>query len=104
MINRTIFSLLVLSLLPYLAHANVSYCDSSAGRMVSNKGGYSQTYCTQTAVMDLQNIHDCCTWQGGVMLVKRGLIICRDSSISQVCSIQLGQQQKEHPFQKNIGW
>ena len=67
----------------------VSYCDSSAGRVVCGNGEYSACYCTRHAVMDLQKISGCCLWQGGVLQIDPfGLVICRDGSTSSVCSLQ----------------
>lgn len=71
----------------------VQYCDSSAGRMVCKNGDYSTCYCTRHAVMDLQKIAGCCLWQGGVFkLSERGLVICRDGGISEICSLQTPEQ------------
>lgn len=64
------------------------YCDTSGGRMVLNNGSYSQLYCRRSAVMNFQSLSGCCTWNGGVMLVKQGNVICNDSSVSPVCSLQ----------------
>lgn len=64
------------------------YCDTSAGRMVLSDGSYSKLYCRYNAIMDIQNVHGCCSWAGGVFLVKQGNVICRDGSISPVCSTQ----------------
>lgn len=69
------------------------YCDTSGGRLVLNNGDFSKTYCRWTAVMNFQSIHDCCTWQGGVFLVRMGKVICRDGSISPICSIQEAKQE-----------
>lgn len=66
----------------------ILYCDTSAGRAVMKNGDYSKTYCTWRAVMDFQAIHDCCTWQGGVMLVRMGKVICNNGTVSNVCSLQ----------------
>lgn len=74
----------------------ISYCDTSAGRLVDTNGSYSKTYCRFTAIMDLQKVSGCCTWQGGVMLVKMGKVICADGTISPVCSIQVQQLEKQH--------
>lgn len=67
-----------------------SYCDSSAGRLVCKNGFYSTCYCTRHAVMDLQFLRGCCLWKGGVMQEYNatGLILCRDGSVSEECSIQ----------------
>jgi hypothetical protein len=68
----------------------ISYCDSSAGRLVCNNGSYSSCYCTRHAIMDLQHIQGCCLWQGGVMTTDpaTGLVICNDGGVSAVCSLQ----------------
>ena len=67
----------------------VSYCDSSAGRLVCNNGYYSSCYCTRHAVMDLQLISGCCLWQGGVLTVSAtGAVICNNGSVSEVCTLQ----------------
>lgn len=70
-----------------------SYCDSSAGRLVCNNGFYSTCFCTRHGVMDLQLLQGCCLWKGGVMppnltmSTPNGLVVCRDGSISEECSI-----------------
>lgn len=68
----------------------VSYCDASGGRYVCNNGAYSSCYCTRHAIMDLQDINGCCLWHGGVYpgINPYGLIICRDGTLSELCSIQ----------------
>lgn len=70
----------------------VSYCDSSAGRIVCNNGFYSTCYCTPHAVMDLQLLRGCCLWKGGVlppnMSSPSNLIVCGDGSVSEECSLQ----------------
>jgi hypothetical protein len=70
----------------------VSYCDSSAGRLVCNNGFYSVCYCTPHAVMDLQLLRGCCLWKGGVLPptvnAPSGLVVCNDGSISEECSLQ----------------
>ena len=67
----------------------IQYCDSSAGRYVCKNGYYSSCYCTRHAVMDMQKIHGCCLWQGGVMLVDPlGLVICNNGGVSETCSLQ----------------
>ena len=69
----------------------VSYCDSSAGRLVCKNGFYSVCYCTPHAVMDLQLLRGCCLWKGGVLppdLRTPGVILCGDGSISEECTIQ----------------
>ncbi len=63
------------------------YCDTSGGRLVLDDGNISKTYCRWKAVMDFQYIHDCCTWQGGVLLVSMGKVVCRDGSVSPICSL-----------------
>ncbi len=89
MISTTlILSLLFVSFGINAATIRPVYCDTSAGRIVLNDGDYSKSYCRFNAVMDLQNIHECCTWQGGVLLVRLGQVICRDGSVSPICSIQ----------------
>lgn len=69
----------------------IKYCDSSAGRYVCSNGYYSSCYCTRRAVMDLQKIQGCCLWKGGVLAenVGNGLVICRDGSVSELCSLQI---------------
>jgi hypothetical protein len=90
-------SAIILNLCVFSAHAvrhvnpNVGkpvYCDTSGGRSVLNNGSYSQLYCRYNAVMDFQTIHGCCSWAGGVLAVKEGNVICRDYSISEICSLQ----------------
>ncbi len=67
----------------------IQYCDSSTGRYVCQNGNYSSCYCTKHAVMDLQRVSGCCTWQGGVLLVdETGLVICNNGSTSEICSLQ----------------
>lgn len=73
----------------------VNYCDSSVGRLVCNNGFYSTCYCTPHAVMDLQLLQGCCLWKGGVLPpdfsnggTPSGLIVCRDGSVSEECSLQ----------------
>ena len=80
----------------------VSYCDSSAGRLVCNNGFYSSCYCTPHAVMDLQLLRGCCLWKGGVytgssLNSHAGEIVCNDGSISEECSLQ-------NPPQKVAAW
>lgn len=69
----------------------ISYCDSSAGRLVCNNGFYSACYCTRHAVMDLQLLKGCCLWRGGVQFTYADtrVILCNDGSISEECSLQL---------------
>lgn len=68
----------------------VSYCDSSAGRLVCNNGFYSACYCTPHAVMDLQLLKGCCLWHGGVLPTydTSGLVVCNDGAISEECTLQ----------------
>ncbi|MBN9230525.1 MAG: neurogenic locus notch [Legionella sp.] len=79
----------------------VSYCDSSAGRLVCNNGFYSVCYCTPHAVMDLQLLQGCCMWHGGVLPPNvsspSGLIVCNDGYISEECSLQ-------NPVEKIAAW
>ncbi len=79
----------------------VSYCDSSAGRLVCNNGFYSTCYCTPHAVMDLQLLHGCCLWRGGVLPPSvngpSGLVVCGDGSVSEECSL-------ENPIDKIAAW
>ena len=66
----------------------IRYCDSSAGRYVCNNGSYSDCYCNRHAVMDLQRVHGCCLWQGGVMAIDElGLVVCNNGGVSEVCSL-----------------
>ena len=75
-------------LLSGLAHGQ-RYCDSSVGRYVTNNGDYSVCYCTRHAVMNLQKLEGCCTWQGGVFKISdRGLVLCNNGGISELCSLQ----------------
>ena len=88
-------SVLTLITLPVFAETccknmgGVSYCDSSAGRLVCNNGFYSVCYCTPHAVMDLQLLQGCCLWHGGVLpsYDTTGLVICNDGFISEECSL-----------------
>lgn len=64
------------------------YCDTTAGRTVLDNGSYSKLYCRFTAIMDLQTVHGCCTWAGGILTVKNGDVVCRNGTLSSVCSIQ----------------
>ena len=66
----------------------ISYCDTSAGRLVLKSGEYSKYYCRNTAIMDLQHVSGCCTWHGGVLLIRMGKVVCSDGSVSPICSIQ----------------
>lgn len=67
----------------------VSYCDSSAGRLVCKNGFYSSCYCTRHAVMDLDHVQGCCLWQGGVLKIDpgTGLVICNSGGVSEVCTL-----------------
>lgn len=77
----------------------IQYCDSSAGRFVCRNGSYSACYCTKRAVMDLQHVAGCCTWQGGVMVVSpTGLVVCNNGAISEVCSIITTVQRQASPI------
>lgn len=73
-----------------LRMGGVSYCDSSAGRVVCRNGVYSSCYCTRHAIMDLEHIQGCCIWQGGVLTVDNGngLVVCNNGSVSPICSEQ----------------
>jgi hypothetical protein len=66
----------------------VSYCDSSAGRLVCKNGFYSACYCDRHAVMDLQLLKGCCLWKGGILPTydSAGAVVCRDGSVSEACS------------------
>lgn len=67
----------------------ISYCDSSAGRLVCNNGFYSSCYCTRHAVMDLQLFEGCCLWQGGVSRQDEvGVVICQDGTVSESCTLE----------------
>lgn len=68
----------------------ISYCDSSAGRLVCKNGFYSTCYCTRHAVMDLQLLRGCCLWHGGVLPTfdSTGFVVCNDGAISEECSLQ----------------
>lgn len=70
-------------------HCGILYNDSSSGRFVMRDGYYSQCYSTRHAVMDLQKFKGCCMWQGGVeKMDAKGRVICRDKSISELCTLQ----------------
>ncbi len=72
----------------------VSYCDSSAGRMVCNNGDFSACYCTRHAVMNLQELEGCCLWQGGVFKTdEKGMVICNNGAISELCGLEVPVQQ-----------
>lgn len=75
----------------------IHYCDSSAGRYVCRNGFFSTCYCTRHAVMDLQHVSGCCLWQGGVLAVDEGLVVCNNGGISEICSLQT-------PVQKAATW
>ncbi len=104
-------SILLLTFLPLVLYGKIRckeevsnplrYCDTSAGRSVLKTGGYSQTYCRHTAMMNFQRLHGCCTWQGGVFLVKAGNVICGNGSISPICSIQETQRRKADSYKNN---
>ncbi len=67
----------------------IRYSDSSAGRYVCNNGDYSVCYSTIHAVMDMQKFEGCCMWQGGVLkTTPRGIVVCRNGSYSEICSIR----------------
>lgn len=70
----------------------IHYCDSSAGRFVCRNGDFSTCYCTRHAVMDFQELKGCCLWQGGVVEDPDiyGMVVCRDGSISEICSMAVG--------------
>ena len=99
-INRFVLSSLILISLPFGASfsacdnccggmGGIQYCDSSAGRYVCQNGEYSTCYCTRHAIMDLQKIEGCCLWQGGVFRVtERGLVVCNNGGVSEICSLQ----------------
>ncbi|HHT0593766.1 TPA: neurogenic locus notch [Legionella anisa] len=103
---KTFFCISILSLLISPAYAGggtqffisgccsqmggVSYCDSSAGRLVCKNGFYSTCYCTPHAVMDLNLFRGCCLWKGGVVSTYTitGYVVCNDGSISEECSLR----------------
>lgn len=67
----------------------ILYGDSSAGRYVCNDGDYSVCYSTIHAVMDMQKFEGCCMWKGGVLKVlPEGIVLCRNGSYSEICSIR----------------
>lgn len=72
----------------------INYCDSSVGFYVCNNGYFSSCYCTRHAIMDLQQLQGCCMWNGGVapQINPYGIIICRDGTVSELCSIQTQNQ------------
>jgi len=67
----------------------ISYCDSSAGRLVCKNGFFSTCYCTRHAVMDLQLLRGCCLWKGGVTgnYDTTGTVVCNDGSVSEECTL-----------------
>jgi hypothetical protein len=77
----------------------IQYCDTSAGRYVSNSGAYSSCYCKRSAVMDMQEFKGCCMWQGGVLKFDdlSGLMICNNGGVSESCS-------REHVKKKVAAW
>ena len=95
LINLTVFLLMALGLLTSatagprtIPVGKPVYCDTTAGRTVLDNGSYSKLYCRYTAIMDIQTIHGCCSWAGGVLGVKNGNVICRNGTLSAVCSLQ----------------
>lgn len=78
------------------------YCDTSAGRSVLNNGSYSKLYCRYKAIMNYQSIHTCCSWGGGVLLVKQGNVICRNGTVSPVCSLQNHEQEYEQRTDNSV--
>lgn len=100
LLKRIVITGLVFLSMPFTAtHADcdnccggmggVQYCDSSSGRQVCKNGEYSACYCTPHAVMNLQKIAGCCLWHGGVFkLDERGLVICNDGGVSEICGLQ----------------
>lgn len=98
-IKKILFAML-LGLIPMLGFAGqccekmggLRYCDTSAGRCVCNNGYYTACYCTRHAVMDLQLIQGCCQWQGGVASTDNGVVLCRDGSVSELCTRQIPQE------------
>jgi hypothetical protein len=43
--------------------------------------------------MDLQKLKGCCLWNGGVFKIGlKGLVICRDGNVSEICSLQAPEQ------------
>ncbi|MDP3559947.1 MAG: hypothetical protein Q8R79_06345 [Legionellaceae bacterium] len=75
----------------------INYCDRSTGRYICSNGYVSACYCSRHAVMDFQNIEGCCLWAGGVMVVApTGVVVCRNGSVSEQCSLQIHQQEIAH--------
>lgn len=67
----------------------IKYSDSSGGRYVCNNGDYSVCYSTIHAVMDMQKFEGCCMWKGGVLKTSpEGIVICRNGSYSELCSLK----------------
>ncbi|HHF7367050.1 TPA: neurogenic locus notch [Legionella bozemanae] len=102
---KTLFCISILSLLISPSYAattqflpsgccsqmgGISYCDSSAGRLVCKNGFYSTCYCTPHAVMDLNLFRGCCLWKGGVVSTYSitGFVVCNDGSVSEECSLR----------------
>ncbi len=76
------------------------YCDTTAGRTVLDNGSYSKLYCRNHAVMNLQTLHGCCSWAGGILTVRNGNVICRNGTLSPICSLQ---NQNNNDKQKSDG-
>ncbi len=71
----------------------VQYCDTSAGHQVCKNGDYSACYCTRHAVMNLEKIAGCCLWHAGVFIKnRRGLVVCHDGSVSEICGLETPEQ------------
>ncbi len=67
----------------------IRYSDSTGGRYVCNDGDYSVCYSTIHAVMDMQKFEGCCMWEGGVLkTTPEGIVLCRDGSYSEICSMR----------------
>lgn len=71
------------------------YCDTSSGMSVLNNGNYSKSYCRYSAIMNYQTLHGCCSWAGGVLAVKNGNVICKNGTLSAICSLQ-AHEDKQH--------
>ena len=70
-------------------HQGISYCDSSSGRYVCGNGDISQCYCSRHAIIDLQLLKGCCTWDGGVdHITPKGNVICRSGKFAEMCTLQ----------------
>ena len=80
------------------------YCDTSAGRTVLNNGSYSKLYCRNHAITNIQTIHGCCTWAGGIMAVKNGDVICRNGALSAVCSLQNHGEESNQNFDGTVSF